>query len=180
MKFLELVKMRASVRKYTDKPVPRDAIERCLEAARLAPSACNSQPWGFIIVDDPALKNKVSDAAFSGAYSMNTFAKNAPVLIVVTRGRSSRFATIGGFFHRTQYNLIDIGIACEHFILQAAEEGIGTCWLGWFDERKAKKILGIPGNARADIMISMGYPEDGMGGEKTRKALGEINSFNVK
>ncbi len=179
MTFLELVKKRASVRKYTASPVPREAINRCLEAARLAPSACNSQPWNFIVVDDPALRKRLSVAAFSGAYSMNAVVGNAPVLVVVTRLRSHGPATVGGFFRGVQYNLIDIGASCEHFILQAAEEGVGTCWLGWFNEKAVKKILGVPKNQKADIIISMGYPEAGSWREKTRKPLNEIVRFNV-
>jgi len=179
MTFLELINKRSSVRKYTAKPIPREIIDRCLEATRLAPSACNAQPWYFIIVDDPVLKGKVSDAAFSGMYSMNSFAKTAFALVVVVREKSSRLATVGGFFRDVQYNLIDIGIACEHFILQAAEDGVGTCWVGWFNERAVKKVLGIPRDKKADIMISMGYPEEKSERPKTRKALTEMSRFNT-
>ncbi|MDP3790903.1 MAG: nitroreductase family protein [Candidatus Omnitrophota bacterium] len=176
--FLELVNKRSSVRRYSARPIPREVIGRCLEAARLAPSACNSQPWYFIIVDDPSLKDKISAAAFSGIYSMNSFAKNAPALAVVVREKSSRLAAAGGCFRGVQYNLIDIGIACEHFILQAAEDGVGTCWLGWFNERAVKKALGIPREKKADMIISMGYPEKISERPKTRKSLDEISTFN--
>lgn len=178
MTFLELVNKRESVRKYSKAPVPRETINRCLEAARLAPSACNAQPWGFIVVDDPALKDKISDAAFSGAYSMCSFAKSAPVLVIVTRQKSGGFASVGGFCRGVQYNLIDIGIACEHFILQAAEEGVGTCWLGWFNGRRVGKALKLPRGKRADIIISMGYPQEPGVREKMRKPMDEISGFN--
>ncbi len=178
MTFLELVKKRSSVRKYAAAPVPREVIAKCLEAARLAPSACNSQPWDFIVVDDPALKKKLAEAAFSGIYSMNSFACNAPAFVVVTSSKSGGFAMLGGFFRNIRYSLIDIGIACEHFILQAAEDGVGTCWLGWFNERAVKKTLGISRNKKAEIIISMGYPEDVSYREKTRKSLDEIVKFN--
>lgn len=179
MTFLELVNKRSSVRKFAAKPIPREVIDRCLEAARLAPSACNSQPWYFIIVDDPMLKDSLSDAAFSGMYSMNSSAKTAPVVVVVVRERSRRSAAMGGFFRGVQYNLIDIGIACEHFILQAAEDGVGTCWLGWFNEKAVKNILGIPKDKKADIIISMGYPAEEGAGQKIRKSLNEISRFNT-
>jgi len=178
MNFLELVKRRKSTRRYAAKPVSRELIAKCLEATQLAPSACNSQPWYFIVVDDPDLKNKLAQAAFSGVYSMNSFAKDAPVLAVVVRDKSSYFATLGGYCRGTQFSLIDIGIACEHFILQAEEEGVGTCWLGWFNEKAVKKILGIPRNKKADIMISMGYPDNATSVSKIRKSLGEISRFN--
>jgi len=177
MNFLELVKKRRSVRKYSDKPVPKDAIERCLEAARLAPSACNSQPWSFIVVDSPELKNKVAAAAFSGIYSSNSFAKAAPVLVVVITEHSKFIAALGGYFRGTQYNLIDIGIASEHFVLQAAEEGLGTCWLGFFNEKAVKKVLNIPKEKKVDIIISVGYPTDDKIREKSRRPLKEIEKF---
>ena len=178
MTFLDLVKKRQSVRKYAPRPVPRQAIERCLEAARLAPSACNSQPWSFIILDDERVRNEVAEKAFSGAYKMNSFAKNAPVLVVVVTERSTYFARLGGFFRGTQYNLIDIGIACEHFVLQAAEEGIGTCWMGIFNEKAVKKILGIPREKKVDVIISMGYPATVEIREKVRKPPEETGKFN--
>ena len=178
MAFIDLVKKRRSVRRYAAKPVPREVIDRCLEAARLAPSACNSQPWNFIVVDDETLKNKLAGAAFSGAYSMNAFAGKAPVLVAVIREKSTYFATLAGYFRGVRYSLIDIGIACEHFVLQAAEDGVGTCWLGWFNERAVRKVLNIPGNKKVDILISMGYPEETEGRNKERKPLSEIRRFN--
>ena len=97
MSFLELVKKRRSVRKYASQPVAREAILRCLEAARLAPSACNAQPWNFVVVNDPALKDKLAEAAFSGMYAVNSFIKTAPVFVVVVREASAPLARFGGF-----------------------------------------------------------------------------------
>jgi nitroreductase len=177
MTFLELVKNRRSIRKYSSKPIPHEAIDRCLEAARLAPSACHSQPWSFIVADNENDKNKLAEAAFSGVYSMNTFAKNAPVIIVVITEQSAYAAKVGGYLKGIQYNLIDIGIACEHLVLQAAEEGIGTCWLGWFNEKAVKKVLGLPNNKKVDVIISMGYPENYEPREKVIKSLDEIRRY---
>ncbi|HCJ67310.1 MAG TPA: NAD(P)H nitroreductase [Elusimicrobia bacterium] len=178
MKFIELVKKRQSVRKYLPKAVPREILERCLEAARLAPSACNSQPWSFIIVDNPKLKNELAEAAFSGIYSTNSFAKKAPVIIVVIREQSNYAARLGGYFRSIQYSLIDIGIAGEHLILQAAEEGLGTCWLGWFNEKAVKKILNLPKEKKIDLLISVGYAETEELRSKIRKPLNEISRFD--
>lgn len=177
MNFLELVKKRQSIRKYLDKAVPREAIERCLEAARMAPSACNSQPWNFIVVDNPEVKNKVAQAAFSGIYSSNSFAKAAPVLVVVITERSKFIATLGGYFRGIQYNLVDVGIAVEHFILQATEEGIGTCWLGYFNEKAVKKVLNIPKDKKVDIIVSVGYSIDSKIREKNRHNINEIRKY---
>lgn len=180
MIFLELAKKRRSVRKYLSKPVSREIIDRCLEAARLAPSACNSQPWSFMVADNEKDKNELAEAAFSGVYSINAFAKKAPVLVVVITEQSSYIAKLGGYFKGVRYNLIDIGIACEHLILQAEEEGVGTCWLGWFNEKAAKKVLGLPDDKKVDIIISMGYPEDNAAREKPRKPLDEIRRYLEK
>ena len=180
MKFRELVRIRQSIRNYSSMPVPRDSIDKCIEAARFAPSACNSQPWSFIIIDDPDLKNSFADVAFSGIYSLCSFARNAPVIIAVITKKSSYAASLGSFFKGTQFNLIDIGIACEHLILQATEEGLGSCWLGWFNEKKVKKFLDVPNKTNVDILISLGYPADDAIREKVRKSLPEIRHYYTR
>jgi nitroreductase len=179
MSFLELAAKRESTRHYAPTPVPREALERCLEAARLAPSACNSQPWHFVVVDSEPLRGRLAREAFSGLYSMNRFAEEAPALIVVVTDRSTYIARLGGQFRGMQYSLVDIGIAGEHLALQAAEEGLGTCWLGWFNEKAVKRTLGLPRGARVDILISLGYPaEPGVRG-KQRKTLDEIREYRT-
>jgi nitroreductase len=166
------------LRGYAPKKVPREVVDRCLEAARLAPSACNSQPWSFIVADDDELRPKLAEAAFSGIYSMNTFAKEAPVLIVVVTERSKYTASMGGHFRGTQYALIDVGAAVEHLVLQAEEEGLGTCWLGWFNEKAVKKVLGLPKSAKLDIMISMGYRAEGVEPrEKKRRSIDDVRTY---
>ncbi len=178
MRFLELAQKRHSVRSYAPTPVPREKIDRCIEAARLAPSACNSQPWTFIVIDDREAIEKCADLAFSGIYSMNSFAKNAAALIVVITERSRYSATLGGYLRGTRYSLIDVGIACEHLVLQAAEEGLGTCWIGWFNEKRLKRFLGLPRSAKIDIAISMGYPAGQKEGSKNRKSLDEVRRYH--
>ncbi len=178
MSVFDVVQQRSSCRAYSDRPVPRAALERCLEAARLAPSACNSQPWKFIIVDEPAQRARLADAAFSGAYSMCAFAKTAPVLVVIETLRSTYTARLGALLRGVQYSLIDLGIAGEHFVLQAAEEGLGTCWLGWFNARAVKKTLGLGWRARIDIVISVGYPLDATPRDKVRKPLDEMRCYS--
>ena len=174
---LDLIKKRRSVRKYLDKPILRDDIVKCIEAAMLAPSACNSQPWKFIIVDNQSLKNEICEKAFSGIYSMNKFASSAPILIVVVSEKETFFSAVGGQLRGTKYYLLDIGIACEHLILQAIELGIGSCWIGWFNEKVVKKILKIPRSKKVDAIISLGYYE-GKVLPKQRKPQEEIALFN--
>lgn len=179
MSFLDLVRRRQSDRRYADRPVPRETIERCIEAARLAPSACNSQPWSFIVVDDPARRDRLGSRAFSGLYAMNRFACAAPVLVAVITERSKYSARLGGQFRGMQYSLIDIGIACEHLVLQAAEEGLGSCWLGWFNEKAVKAELELPRNARIDVIISLGFPAEEGVREKKRKTMDEVRRYAV-
>ncbi len=179
MALLDLLKYRKSVRDFLDRPVEREKITMCLEAARLAPSACNSQPWRFIVVDDRQLKGKLCDAAFSGIYSINSFCKMAPVIVVVISEKSKFLARIGGMFRGTKYYLIDIGIAGEHFVLQAEDLGLGTCWIGWFNERAVKSILNVPQYKKIDILIALGYYDrEKIRSKHSREPIDKIASFN--
>jgi nitroreductase len=178
MNFLELVQSRQSVRTYADKPVEKEKLYKCLETARLSPSACNSQPWRFIIVDEPNLKDKVAKSTFGEIISFNKFSVNAPVLVVITANKSCLKTNIGEMITDLPYYLIDIGIAAEHFCLQATVEGLGTCMMGWFKEKEVKKHLNIPKNERVVLIISIGYPKVDTIRPKNRKSIDKISSFN--
>ena len=177
--FLELAGSRQSVRKYSDKNVEPEKIARCIEAARLAPSACNSQPWKFIIVDQPDKRNEIAIAASSKGGFFNKFALQAPVMVVIVIEKPKMISQVGGRILDKDFYLFDIGIAAEHFCLQAAEEGLGSCMIGWFDERKIKKVLNIPANRKIGLLISLGYAAEGYRlREKSRKKSGQISGFN--
>ncbi|MFH1031583.1 MAG: nitroreductase family protein [Chloroflexota bacterium] len=179
MSLLDLIKHRKSVRSFLDKPVEREKIMLCLEAARLAPSASNSQPWHFIIVDEKSLKDKLCAAAFGGIYFINDFCKTAPVIVVIVSEKSKFLTRIGAIFRGTKFYLIDIGITGEHFVLQAEELGLGTCWLGWFNERAVKSVLNIPKSKKIDILIALGYYDrEKLGPEHDREPIDNIVSFN--
>ena len=178
MKFLELVHKRQSVRGYLDKTVEREKVERCIEAARVAPSACNSQPWRFVVVDNVELKNKIADETSTTFLPLNHFTKQAPMMVVVVREKPNLTSKIGTIVRDKGFTLIDVGIATEHFCLQATEEGLGTCILGWFNEKNVKKMLGIPKDKRAELIICVGYPAKDDIRDKIRKAHGEIFSYN--
>ena len=175
---ITLINQRQSVRAYTDKPVEKEKLMHCIEAARLAPSACNAQPWKFIIVDDPALKNSIADATSSKVLGMNHFTKQAPVHIVVVRERANFTSTVGQVLKDKEYPLIDIGIATIQLCLQATAQGLGTCILGWFDEKKVRQLLNIPRNKRVELIITVGYPVSDEIRKKVRKETNEILSFN--
>ncbi len=177
MSFLDLVNRRESTRSFLAAPVEKEKILRCLEAARLAPSACNGQPWRFIVVDSHPLKEKLAKETFSGIYRMNAFAIEAPVIVAVATTPTRRAALLGGLFRRFSYPLVDIGIACEHFVLQATEEGLGTCWLGWFDEKTVKKLIPTARWERVHILLAVGYPKGSGRRAKMRKTLEEMSEF---
>ena len=113
--------------RYSDKPVEDKKIIKCLQAVHLAPSACNAQPWKFIVVNEPNLKNQIADATSKGIVPINHFTKQAPVHVVVIMERPNISSTLGSVIKDKPYNLIDIGIATAHFCLQATELGLGTC-----------------------------------------------------
>jgi len=174
---LKLISKRRSVRKYKPLPVEKEKLLICLEAARLAPSACNAQPYKFIVVDDPAVKDKLAAAVFSGIHSLVKFAAQAAVLVVVVSQKGKLSAWLGNQVQDTNFRLVDIGIAAEHFVLAAEEQGLATCWLGWFDAKGAAKALSLPAGCKAEVMLSVGYADEAPPARK-RKPMEEMSSFN--
>lgn len=180
MDFTNLIAVRQSVRSYEDRPVEKEKLDLLIEAVRLAPSASNSQPWKLIIVNDPELKNKVARATYSALISFNRFAPQAPVLAVIVIEKPKVIAQIGGKLKDREFSLIDIGIAAEHFCLQAAELRLGTCMLGWFDEAAIKQLLHIPEKKRVGLIITLGYAkEDDPLRKKIRKCPEEMCNYNT-
>ncbi len=179
MDFSDLIQVRQSVRGYQDKPVEKGKLQKLIEAVRIAPSTSNSQPWKLIIVDDPDLKESVARATFNKVVSFNKFAVQAPVIAVLVIERPNIITRIAEHLKQREFPLIDIGIAAEHFCLQAADLNLGTCMLGWFDEEKIKELLDIPPKKRIGLVITLGYPVEGCKiREKTRKKQGDMSSFN--
>lgn len=175
--FLELVQNRQSDRAYLDKPVEKEKLERILESARLAPSACNSQPWKFIVVTDLEKRMQVADATASKMLSMNHFTKQAPVQLVLVEENANFTSTVGGWATNKHYPHIDLGIVAAHISLAAADEGLGSCIIGWCDEKKIKKALEIPKGKRVMLVILLGYSNQPLR-EKKRKTKEEIVSYD--
>lgn len=176
--FQELVNTRRSIRRFEQRPVERDKILSCIEAARVAPSAENVQPWRFVVVDDPEVKNRLIKKAFVGIYSPVRWAARAPVIIVILAKLDVFANRIGKQIQGTRYYLIDIGIAGEHLVLQAHELGLGTCWIGWFSEKGVRKALEIPRKFRIVSLMALGYPASRPTREKKRRPLEGICFFN--
>lgn len=174
--FLKLVASRQSDRAYdVTRPVEEDKLARILEAARLSPSACNAQPWKFVVVTDPELSVKVGKA--TAGLGMNKFAKNAPVHILVVEESMNITSYLGTKIKDKYFPLIDIGIATAHITLAAEAEGLGSCILGWFDEKAIKQLVGIPANKRLLLDITIGYPAKAKR-KKSRKPMEKVISYN--
>ncbi|HOU22085.1 MAG: nitroreductase family protein [Kiritimatiellae bacterium] len=179
MTLLELIQRRQSTRSYEPgRRIDRTVLDRCLEAARLAPSACNSQPWSFVVVDEPDRVRALAEAACTRPpYGLNKFVRDSSALIAVVTEKMKLAARLGAQFRGVQYNLIDIGIATEHLVLQATEEGLASCWLGWFNERAVQQHLGLPRASKVDLLIALGYPQDAPIRTKIRRSLDDIRRY---
>ena len=133
MKILDVISQRQSDRSYKAIPVEAEKVQLCIEAGRLAPSACNAQPWKFIVVDNQELIAEI--AASSASLGMNKFLTQVPVIVVVVLEKANAMSFVGGLLKGKDYTLMDIGIAVENICLQAAELGLGSCIIGWFNEK---------------------------------------------
>ena len=173
MNFYEIACNRQSCRSYDpDKAVEEEKIAAILESARLAPSACNGQPYHFSVCRGE--KAKAVAKACQGA-GMNRFASDAPVMLVISEMPYSKSAAVGAKVMGNDYRSIDIGIAAAYITAEAAAQGLGTCILGWLDNKNLRELCALEGNAR--LVITVGYPKaDDKLREKKRKDLSDLVS----
>jgi nitroreductase len=164
MDFLELVKKRRSVRNYLDRPVDDKLLEKVLEAGRLAPSACNNQPWVFIVIKDKASRQKLENV-----YKREWFLR-APVIIAVCSDRSVSWKSADG----RDSAAVDAAIALDHMTLAAAEADLGTCWVCAFNAEQARKALMLPEKIDPVAFTPLGFPGPEEPKQKTRKRLNDI------
>jgi nitroreductase len=171
--FGELVAARFSCRAYRSDPVPRAAVEQILEAARLAPSACNRQPWRFAVATDAALRARLLDEGILPGLGM-TWAAAAPVILVLGMTKSLITHRVAPLLSQVEYPLLDLGIAGEHAILQATELGLGTCWIGWIRPAEVRRILGWPADIMPQALITVGWPASRPDRASPRLSLDEL------
>lgn len=171
MDFLAIANARQSCRNYDEnRPVEPEKLEAVLEAARLAPSACNSQPYHFTVCQGDSAK---AVAAATQGMGMNKFASKAPVQIVISEAAYVKSAAMGSRVTGTDYRSIDIGIAAAYLTAEATAQGLSTCILGWLDNKKLQKICGLTSPAR--LVICLGYAnEDDKLRKKIRKSPDEL------
>ncbi|MFB3893762.1 MAG: nitroreductase family protein [Phycisphaerae bacterium] len=153
MNVFDAIANRRSVREYSSKPIPSEVMGRMRQALRFAPSACNIQPWHFILVEDEALRKEVAAAA-NGQH----WIAQAPVIVVACGDTEAAYKRMGG--HGSSVD-VDAAIALDHLTLAAVAEGLGTCWIGAFAEEKVKKLLDVPAKLKVVAMTPLGYPASG-------------------
>ncbi len=166
MNVQEAIHSRRSVRAYQEKPVPREVLDRVLDAGRMAPSGNNRQPWKFVVVTGAQMRDRLSEAA-----NGQKFVASAPVVIAGVGLDPERVMSCG-----IPADPVDLAIAIDHMTLAAVEEGLGTCWIGAFSQEKVCKVLGIPPEYKVVELLTLGYPED-FPYEKSRKPLEEVVCF---
>ena len=174
MDFLEIASTRQSCRSYEEnKPVEQEKLDAVLEAARLAPSACNGQPYHFTVCRGQAAKDV---ALACRGLGMNKFAVQAPIAIVVCEKPYVKSAAMGARVKGNDYRSIDIGIAVAYLTAEAAAQGLATCILGWLDDKKIREVCGLDAPVR--LVVTLGYAKEGdILRKKVRKDLDELASF---
>jgi nitroreductase len=173
MSFHDLVRQRRSCRSYKPDPVPRDLIEKTLEAARHAPSACDRQPWRLAVVTAEEKREAIVRDALLPVLQLR-WVITAPVIIVLGMTKSLIAHRVGPAVSGIDYPLLDMGIAGEHLVLQAAELELGTCWVGWIRSAVVRRIVGWPRVIEPVSIITLGWPADEAGERSPRKPLSEI------
>ena len=172
MNFMEIAKNRQSCRSYEEgRAVEQDKLDAILEAARLAPSACNGQPYHITVCRGEAAQ--VVAKATQGM-GMNKFATQADVLLVISEENYVKSAAVGAKVKGNDYRSIDIGIVCAYITAEAAAQGLGTCILGWFDDDKIRAACDLKHPVR--LVITLGYPADTLRNKK-RKDLDTLVSY---
>lgn len=169
----QIIEKRVSVRAYDTRPVPQQDIIAICEAARLAPSACNSQTWRFVCVTDTDMIGRVCREAMRPVIP-NKWMVQAPVVIVGCSQLDILANRLGAKITGVEYYQIDMGIAIEHMVLKATELGLGTCLIGWFKENKIKQLLSIPKRIKVSILLAVGYPKATTTAKRSRKPLDQI------
>jgi nitroreductase len=163
---------------YDTRSVDVQLLKKVIASSRFAPSACNTQPWRFIVVTDKKKVAALYHAALGGIVS-NQWAKDAPVWIIACAKKSVVVHKVAARFRGIPYHYLDMGAAIEHILLKAAECGLGTCWIGWFNKHAVRKMLRIPRDIDIVSVITVGYEsEDGKQHERTRLELSEIAYLN--
>ena len=173
--FMDLCLQRQSCRNFADQPVERDKLVKCVEAARLAPSGCNGQPWSFVIVENPEIVGKIAEC--TQQLGVNSYISQAKAFFVVVEEHADLMPQLKKLVDSQYFAPGDIGAAVAYLCLAAESQGIGTCILGVYNREIIKSLLNIPREKRIGGLIAAGYPADPTVRKKFRKSLEEILRF---
>lgn len=173
--FMELARRRESCRDYADRPVEKQKLEACIEAVRLAPSACNSQPWSYIVVSRPAMVKEVAKCLQAGG--MNRFTDRAAAFVVVVEEKAKLSARVIAALSSQTFAQTDIGLSVMQLCLEATDQGLGTCIIGWVSQNSLHKLLEIPKEKKIRLVIAVGYPAQQTPRVKVRKPVAEIARY---
>lgn len=173
MDFFDLINKRESCRNYNGQSVESEKLDRCIEAARLSPSACNSQPWFYYVVNGGEKAAEVRDSVQD--LGRNKFTDSCPAFAVVVEQKATLAEAVAAKFKSQDFAQMDIGLSVAHYCLAATEQGLSTCILGWLNEKKLKEIFGIDNNCRVRLVIATGYAASGDIRTKVRKSTDEMS-----
>lgn len=179
MNFDQIVNSRYSCRSYDkERKISRETIEQIIDSARLSPSACNSQPWKFVVVDDESLIEPIAKATQSALLPINKFTADASAFVVIVKQVKPMSDKVKQIMSHRDYTPYDIGIASATICYKATELGVGSCILGWYNGEKIQDILNIPKDKSVELVIALGYPKSDEIPPKKRKDKEQALSYN--
>jgi nitroreductase len=174
--YFDLVRRRESCRNFDlNRPVEKDKLQRCAEAAWLAPSACNGQPWRYLIVTNPELCAKLRPLMME--LGQNKFLATCPAFAVVLEENTVLKVSLSQKFKDQDFAPIDVGLSCSQFCYAATEQGLSTCIIGWHNEKKIQELFGIPKTSRVRLILAVGYAADDKLREKRRKPIEDVIQY---
>ena len=174
--YFDLIRRRESCRNFDpNRPVEKEKLQRCAEAAWLAPSACNGQPWRYLIVTNPELVEKLRPLMME--LNLNKFVKNCPAFAVVLEENTVLKVSLSQKFKDQDFAPIDVGLSCSQFCYAATEQGLSTCIIGWHNEPKIRELFNLPKTSRVRLILAVGYAASDALREKKRKPIEDVVTF---
>ena len=174
--YFDLIARRESCRNFDpNRPVEKEKLQRCAEAAWIAPSACNGQPWKYLVVTNPELNEKLRPLMME--LGMNKFVKNCPAFAVVLEEATVLKVSLSQKFKDQDFAPIDVAFSASQFCYAATEQGLSTCIIGWHNEQKIRELFGLPKTTRVRLILAIGYAADETLRKKQRKPIDDVIRF---
>ena len=174
--YFDLIQRRESCRNFDqNRPVEKEKLQRCAEAAWIAPSACNGQPWHYLIVTNPELVEKLRPLMME--FNMNKFVKNCLAFAVVLEENTILKVSLSQKFKDQDFAPIDVAFSCSQFCYAATEQGLSTCIIGWHNEQKIRELFHLPKTTRVRLIVAIGYAASDTLREKKRKPIEDVITF---